>query len=83
VSFYRELKWFVFDIASVHSKGTYRGRVPEPLPLHSIGVRDTPPRVSSKGIGGCHTPTFWKKRLQVIDSKEREREKEGKEAARV
>ena len=63
---------------SVHSKGTYRGRVPERLPLRSIGVGDTPPRV------------FCEKRLQVIDSKDRERGKEGpfeaqgkKEAARV
>ena len=43
----------------------------EPPPLRSIGVRDTPPRV------------FFEKRLQVIDSKGRERGKEGKEAARV
>ena len=45
--------------------------MPEPLPLRSIGVRDTPP------------PVFCEKRLQVIDSKERERGKEDKEAARV
>jgi hypothetical protein len=45
--------------------------VPEPLSLRSIGVRDTPPRV------------FCEKRLPVIDSKERERVKERKEAARV
>ena len=52
--------------------------MPELLALRSIGVRDTPPRV------------FWEKGQQVIDSKERERGKEGpfeaqgkKEAARV
>jgi hypothetical protein len=52
--------------------------MPEPLALRSIGVGDTPPRV------------FCEKRLQVMDSKERERGKEGlfeaqgkKEAARV
>jgi hypothetical protein len=57
--------------------------VPEPLALRSIDVRDTPPRVSSKGIGGCHTPAFCEKRLQVIDSKDRERGKGGKEATRL
>jgi hypothetical protein len=64
--------------------------VPEPFALRSIGVRDTPPRVSRTCIRDTHTPVFWEKRLQVIDSKERERGKEGlfeaqgkKEAARV
>jgi len=45
--------------------------VPKPLPLRSVGVPGYP------------TPAFWEKRLQVIDSKERERGKERKEAARV
>jgi hypothetical protein len=35
--------------------------------------------VSSKRIGGCHTPAFREKRLQTIENKGSERRKEGKE----
>jgi hypothetical protein len=36
--------------------------------------------VSSKEIGGCHTPAFWEKRLQVVENKGQELKKEGREA---
>ena len=49
-------------------KGWYAGRLP-------------PPRVSSKGIGGCHTPVFWEKRLQAIENKGRRAKQEDEEAA--
>jgi hypothetical protein len=48
-------------------------------PVRAFGI--PPPRVSSKGIGGCHTPAFCGKRLQAVENKGREVRKWNKEAA--